>query len=141
MTAPTALHQAVESLSPALYRPVGDTRFRAEADFSQPTALRYVEAGMVTMLRAETTGPGIAGTTVDSNADPSGNVNIQTGAPGRNDHTFDIGIYPSPVFPLLGDGPLATFTGSLAIVGLGTGFVLWRRGSRSVAWRAARRPA
>ncbi|WP_217368212.1 hypothetical protein [Kitasatospora sp. MMS16-BH015] len=141
VTAPAVLHQAVDSLAPALFRPVDDSaagRFQLEADASHPTSLRLIEAGMVTMLPMDTTGPGIAGTTVDSNADVSGNVAIQTLGPGHNDHTFDIGIYPSPAFPMLGDSPLATFTGSLAIVGLGTAFALRRRAGRPVTWQLAK---
>ncbi|MGW2401140.1 hypothetical protein ACWCYY_31745 [Kitasatospora sp. NPDC001664] len=125
-----------------MFRPVDDVasdRYRAEA--LEPTTLNYVMAAAASQLRAETTGPGIAGISVDSNADQNGNVPIQTGGPGRNDHRYDIGIYPSPAFPLLGDGPVATFTGSLAVVGLGTGFVLWRRSKESTAWLPARQAA
>ncbi|MGF1430380.1 hypothetical protein [Kitasatospora sp. LaBMicrA B282] len=143
LAAPAVLHQTVESLSPALFRPVGDTaagRFEFQRDAAHPTTLRLVEAGMVTMLPADTTGPGIASTTTDSNADSSGRVQIQTGPPGHNDHSFDIGIVPSPAFPFLGDSPLGTFAGSLAVAAVGAGLALRRRPGGVLPVRPVRCP-
>ena len=137
---PASLHRTVDLLSPALYRPVSDTasaQYVLRPDAIQPGVLHIEEAGKATLLPADTTGPGIAGTTVDSNADSNGNVSIQTGAPGYNDHRFDIGIFPSPAFAAFGDSPYATFAVSLAFAGLGTGFSLKRRATGSAPRRTA----